>query len=245
MTGDQGKDAGSLRVIAWNIRSGGGERGRSIADAIAKHEADVAVLIEYRPKGSAQLLNQIQSLGYPHAVLSKPAPKIGGVAIVSRLPLVEEPCVSESDPFVSRIMMARVPDAGFLVCGLYGPLKSEAFAEGWGSLLRPVRERANEAVLVAGDLNTGAPTLDSPERRFFGSEFFAEISAAGYTDLWRREHGDDAREHSWFGRTNGYRIDHAFASASLLPRVEKCWYSHLEREQKMSDHSAVLVDLTT
>lgn len=244
MTGEQSKDARSLRVIAWNIRSGGGERGRSIADAIAKHEADVAILIEYRPKGSAQLLNQLQGLGYPHAVLSKPVPKIGGVAIVSRRPIVEEPCVSESDPFASRIMIARVPDADLVVCGLYGPLESEAFDDCWRSLLGPVRERADQPVLVAGDLNTGAPTLDAPGKRFFGSQFFAELSAAGYTDLWRREHGDEAREHSWFGRTNGYRIDHAFASQRLLPRVEKCWYSHGEREQKMSDHSAVLVDLT-
>jgi hypothetical protein len=37
-----------MRLLAWNIRQGGGSRLARIADALARHEADVLVLSEYR-----------------------------------------------------------------------------------------------------------------------------------------------------------------------------------------------------
>jgi exonuclease III len=43
---------------------------------------------------------------------------------------------------------------------------------------------------------------------------------------------------------NGFRIDHAMASASLAGEATGCYYSHAEREQRLSDHSALLVEFT-
>ena len=37
-----------MRVLAWNIRQGGGARLAGIAAAIAAHDADVLVISEYR-----------------------------------------------------------------------------------------------------------------------------------------------------------------------------------------------------
>ena len=37
-----------MRLLAWNIRQGGGSRLTRIADAHARHEADILVLSEYR-----------------------------------------------------------------------------------------------------------------------------------------------------------------------------------------------------
>jgi hypothetical protein len=45
-----------MRLIAWNIRQGGGSRLPQIADALKHHDADVAVLSEYRGGLSAQRL---------------------------------------------------------------------------------------------------------------------------------------------------------------------------------------------
>jgi len=44
-------------------------------------------------------------------------------------------------------------------------------------------------------------------------------------------------------RGNGFRLDHAFATPSLLPRVPGCRYSHREREAGISDHSIVVVEI--
>jgi hypothetical protein len=47
-----------MRLLAWNIRQGGGTRLRLIAEALARHEADVLVLSEYRGGDSALRLRE-------------------------------------------------------------------------------------------------------------------------------------------------------------------------------------------
>ena len=39
------------------------------------------------------------------------------------------------------------------------------------------------------------------------------------------------------------RLDHAFATPALLPRITACRYSHAEREAKVSDHSALILEI--
>lgn len=43
-------------------------------------------------------------------------------------------------------------------------------------------------------------------------------------------------------RGNGFRLDHAFATPSLAPRIS-CRYSHVEREAGISDHSIMIVEI--
>ena len=42
-----------VRLLAWNIRQGGGARLPVIGEALARHDADVLVLSEYRGGDSA------------------------------------------------------------------------------------------------------------------------------------------------------------------------------------------------
>jgi len=42
-----------MRLLAWNIRQGGGSRLPRIADALKRHDADIVVLSEYRGGPSA------------------------------------------------------------------------------------------------------------------------------------------------------------------------------------------------
>lgn len=37
-----------MRLLAWNVRAGGGARIEAIAAALARHDADILVLSEYR-----------------------------------------------------------------------------------------------------------------------------------------------------------------------------------------------------
>jgi hypothetical protein len=57
--------------------------------------------------------------------------------------------------------------------------------------------------------------------------------------------GGARREYTYtFPRTGqAYRIDHALASPSLLPRIRDCRYSHRERDDGVSDHSLLLVEI--
>ncbi len=233
-----------VKILSWNIRSGGGARTQRIVHAILRHAPTVAVLTEYRPSGSAQLLAALAGEGFVHQALTTPNPRLGGVAILARHPLlVDEVTVRQTRKFSSRILLASLPAAGLSVCGFYGPIPGAVLSICWKKMLGVLARQVSGNVIVAGDFNTGLSYLDGPERRLLGSDYFAKLSTMGYVDLWRRARGDDAREHTWYGPLHGYRIDHAFASPTLVPRVRECWYSHDEREQGISDHSIMLVDL--
>ena len=68
----------------------------------------------------------------------------------------------------------------------------------------------------------------------------------GYRDAFRALHGYAKREPSWTwrriaGHDGGWRLDHLFASEELRPTAAT--YHHAWRDQGLSDHSALEVDL--
>jgi hypothetical protein len=69
-----------MRLLAWNIRQGGGSRLSQIADALTCHDADIVVLSEYRGGPSApRLCAALHGLGYRHAPTLVPPPNRNGV----------------------------------------------------------------------------------------------------------------------------------------------------------------------
>lgn len=119
--------------------------------------------------------------------------------------------------------------------------------------------------VLCGDLNT--PRRESPDgttmsfardsrgrlRPERGSEWDAAelgivpgLRDLGYRDAFRACHGYASRSPSWTWRTisghdGGWRLDHIFLSAELLPLA--CQYHHEWREEGLSDHSALEADL--
>ena len=62
-----------MRLLAWNIRQGGGTRLAAIAEALMRHEADVLVLSEYRGGDAALRLREaLARLGYKHVTAPLP-----------------------------------------------------------------------------------------------------------------------------------------------------------------------------
>jgi exonuclease III len=70
------------------------------------------------------------------------------------------------------------------------------------------------------------------------------VAELGFCDLWRQRY-PDGREFSWYShRGNGFRIDHAFLSPALAKRAGTVRYSHAERLAGLSDHSALILELS-
>jgi exonuclease III len=144
-------------------------------------------------------------------------------------------------------------------------------ANGWvkietlQALRRGLETPSRASTVLCGDLNTPRRELpdgttisfarDSrgrlrPER---GPEWDAAelgivpgLRDIGYRDAFRTCHGYAARSPSWTWKTiaghdGGWRLDHIFLSAELLPLA--CQYHHQWRDQGLSDHSALETDL--
>ncbi|HYM71622.1 MAG TPA: endonuclease/exonuclease/phosphatase family protein [Stellaceae bacterium] len=230
-----------LRLLAWNIRQGGGSRLPAIAEALIRHDADVLVLSEYRGGDSALRLREVlERLGYRHVTTPRPPPGKNGVLIAARRRFRTHGALSHDLPEPYRLV--EVEFSRFLLYGVYMPNLREKVPY-WEALIARLAGRTGEPVLAIGDFNTCRAYVDEPGTFDKTAYFIDRVEAIGFCDLWRRRY-PDGREFSWFStRGNGFRIDHAFLSPGLAARAGAVRYSHGERLAGLSDHSPLIVEL--
>lgn len=231
-----------LRLLAWNIRQGGGSRLARIAAALIEHDADILVLSEYRGGASAARLRAVLAgLGYGHTTAEEPPPGRSGVLIAARHRFDDGGPASDAVEEPWRMVRAYFGPLG--ICGVYMPnlLKKVPY---WQALIAALAaESLHAESLATGDFNTCRAYVDEPGAIDATAHFLDEIERIGFCDLWRRRN-PEGREFSWYStRGNGFRIDHAFPSARLAGRVTDIRYSHAERLAGLSDHSPLIVEL--
>ncbi len=230
-----------LRLLAWNIRQGGGARLPAIIEALARHDADILVISEYRGGDSAnRLCAALAGLGYRHQTGLGPPPGRNGVLIAARRPFREHGAVSTAVPEPYR--MVRVELAGLQLCGIYMPnlLRKVPY---WEALIAALAAAADGPALAIGDFNTCRAYVDEPGAIDATAHYMDKAEAIGFCDLWRRRY-PEGREFSWYStRGNGFRIDHAFVSPALAARARVVRYSHQERLAGLSDHAPLILDV--
>ncbi len=232
-----------MKVIGWNIRWGGGARCGQISETLVNLDADVIVLSEYQPGTSAPLIASLGDAGWTHQVLSTPPHRYGGAAVLSKTPVSSQPLPPSMLGFEHRYLSVAVPEHHVELRAVYAPLQKDPYAAFWSAMLADLKSAADQAVLVIGDLNAGASGIDSPSPDFLCSDFFIQLPVCGYSDLWRAANREGAREYSWLGTVNPYRLDHAFGTARVADRLISCHYLHDVREAGLSDHSLLSVEL--
>ena len=230
-----------LRLLAWNIRQGGGTRLPAITEALARHDADILILSEYRGGPSGDRLRlALAALGYRHATGVTPPAGRNGVLIAARQPFDEHGAVCAVLPEPYR--MVQIECAGLRLCGVYMPnlLRKVPY---WEGLIAALSVVADRPALAIGDFNTCRAYVDEPGAIDATAHFIDKLEAVGFCDLWRRRN-PEGREFSWYStRGNGFRIDHAFLSPAMASRAVAVRYSHDDRRVGLSDHSPLILDL--
>jgi exodeoxyribonuclease III len=230
-----------MRLLAWNIRRGGGSLLPRIAEALKRHDVDIVVLSEYRGGPSAQRLSEaLHSLGYRHATTVLPPPGRNGVLVAARRPFCEHGAIGAELPEPYR--MVSVDFDTFQLIGVYMP-NLLAKIPYWEALIATLSSQSANRVLAIGDFNTCHAYLDEAGAIDATAHYMDAIEQIGFRDLWRHRY-PDRREYSWFStRSNGFRIDHAFLSQELVACAGAVHYSHEERIAGLSDHSPLILEL--
>jgi len=162
----------ALRLLAWNIRQGGGARLAAIAEAVARHDSDAVVISEYRGGDSAARLRAaLIAIGYPYATETAPPPGRNGVLIASRRPLDDDGPVTGAVPEPYR--MVRAYFGTLAVYGVYMP-NLLAKVPYWQALVGALAaESLSASALAIGDFNTCVPMSTrrarSMRRRIFST----------------------------------------------------------------------------
>jgi exonuclease III len=243
------------KLLAWNIRHGGGsQRMPKIVLRLLEHAADVIIVTEFRRTTGGQIAGVLADHGWSHQVSTEPPAGRNGVLVASRTPL--EPgdkfgtsalCATTCARAALREKLTEVsvPALGLQLAAVHIPCDGRGSGReaAFRAVISAARRRRDTPYLIMGDLNAGRHHLDEEGATFTCTRCLGELASMGYRDAWR-DGNKSCREYSWFSHEGGgFRIDHAYASAPLAPRVRACWYSHEERKSGLSDHSALLLSL--
>ena len=246
-----------MKLLAWNIQHGGGTRLARIVEEVAAYDPDVIAVTEFRAGPGVVLCAALKERGLPYVETTHPTGNQNGIAVFSHTPIRRKgPCPAPSD-YQVRWLDIDLPEYGFSMGVLHVMAagsdnkhpKNVAKTRFWDAVLQTAESRLPEPFLFVGDWNTGAHRLDETGKTFVCAQHFGRLSRLGWTDMWRY-HNPGRTEFTWYSklkggvRGNGFRLDHVFATPSLMPRTSSCRYSHLAREAGISDHSIVIVEIT-
>ncbi len=243
-----------FRVIAWNIRAGGGARIDPISQTISTLAPDVVVLSEFRATPpSVELARRLASgrLRYQSSTSRGIGPSANGLLIASRQPLSARRFRhGPTEP--GRFHAVRLTQSSLTVAGMHIPNQHTGRKPQYHeAILRLMQSCRAEVGLFAGDTNSGRSGLDE-ETAVFNKRttaWFDQIEALGWRDVFRLLHGNK-REFTWYspGHNNGFRLDQLFVSPRLAETVvaaRHLWAkdpTQAHRRDAVSDHAALIVD---
>jgi exonuclease III len=220
-----------MRIVAWNIRAGGGRRVEQIAAQINAWQPDVVVLSEFRGTPPSRWLGEELALqGLPcQLTTADPAkPANNRLLIASRWP-VEQTHIRRAPKVDGKWLLVEVASpVPFAISAMHIPNSvtgnrysyhdaALAVARGWKGL----------PALLVGDTNTGRIDIDeqSPVFSRRDDNWMTSLERAGWHDAFRHLYGE-TRVYTWYSpnKGNGFRLDQAFIHKSLLPRLRDVSY---------------------
>ena len=243
-----------MRIVAWNIRAGGGRRAEALAAQLRRWQPDLVALSEFRATPpSATLARAVADFGLCHQLATTDPERLSAnrLLIASRWPLRRIRARGPSEP--GRWLLAGV-DAKrpFALGAMHVP--NRVTGRKWPFLDAVLRVAAGwqaGPALLLGDTNSGRPGVDEEVPAFNLREggWIERLERAGWRDAYRHLHGQ-RRIYTWYSPNggNGFRIDQAFLNPRLLPRLEAARYvwggsrPGKPRTPALSDHAALMLD---
>jgi exodeoxyribonuclease-3 len=254
----------TTRIATWNVNSVKA-RLAHLLDWLEAAKPDVVLLQETKCIDEEFPRLELESRGWHVAVRGQKT--YNGVAVLSRLPIIEEIRELDGDNGEARYIEAKLAN-GVRVASIYVPMgtstESDRFPVKLG-FLDAVRQRAEqlllleEAFVLGGDYNVAPEAGDTfdpigmdgqvlfhPEER----SRFRRLLFLGLTDAFRALHPEpnlyswwDYRAGAW-PRDHGLRIDHLLLSPQAADRLTASGIDKTPRGwEKCSDHTPVWCQL--
>ena len=227
-----------IKFLSWNIQQGGGSRTQGILKFILEQRADIVVLSEFRNnKNGIYIRNKLLEKNYFFQFASLNVSDTNSVLIASKFPCSSRLFHHTRLDFAHDVIAADF-DA-FHLYGVYLPHKKKH------KLFDLLNEEClnHTPALIMGDFNTGKNFIDQKGDSFWYTEDLKKLEKNKMVDAFRIMHSD-VKEYSWYSHQgNGYRYDHIYVHSDLKPTIKACYYLHEARENKLSDHSPMILEI--
>jgi exonuclease III len=244
-----------MRIVAWNIRAGGGERIEAIRRQLERWAPDVVALSEFRATPpSCALAAAIARAGLGHQLTTANAstPGVNALLVAARWPLGRVR-IGAAPAERCRWLATRVEGPLPLVVGaMHVPNRVSGRKYPFlDAVLHCAQRWRRGPALFLGDTNSGRRGIDEESPAFNVREegWIDALADCGWADAFRHLRAD-TRAYTWYspnGR-NGFRIDQAFVNAALLAHLKDAAYvwggaDRRHRRDALSDHAALVIDL--
>ncbi len=220
-----------MRIVAWNIRAGGGSRVDGILAQLERWSPDIVGLCEFRATPpSARLAGGLRALGFEHQLSTADAavPSRNALLLASKAPLIRHSLRRAPIEPARWLLATATADAPFLVAMMHLPNmvtgRKLDFMQSVAAITTAWRR--GPAVFL-GDTNCGWPLIDE-ETAVFGKEtasWLDGLQQRGWRDAYRHLHAEE-RFYTWYSPNggNGFRLDLAVLNRCLLPRLRALRY---------------------
>ena len=252
-----------MKILSWNVNGIRAVYKKGFLDWLKKSRADIVCLQETKAQKEQLPFDLTQPKNY-HSYFNSAARKgYGGVAIYTK----EKPSKIESNLGLKRFdqegRLLKLQFPHFILINLYlphGGRKKENYGyklEVYEQLIKYLRKTRREKILLIGDFNIAHQEIDlarpkdnvknimfTPKER----KQIDRIIKLGFIDSFRKFH-EEGGHYTWWAyirncreRNIGWRIDYAFASKSLTPKLRKAF---ILPKVKGSDHCPIGIKLKT
>ena len=224
-----------MKLLALNIRQGGGTRIDSICSYLIAQDCDALVISEFRRNTPGdQLIEALRQAGFSHVHHNNTDSKQNTVMLATK----QASNLLKIDGCSNEWSLIGISWAGLQLVGTYFPQRKDK-----AGVFITLETIASSDLLAIGDFNTGSNVLDSEGAKFHCADQFVNLANTTLADLWRTHNGELAKEYSWYSNAgNGFRIDHALAGVKATSRCVKSYYDHSTRDT-LTDHSALIVEI--
>jgi exonuclease III len=243
-----------MRIVAWNIRAGGGARIDGIYAQIAAWQPDIVCLCEFRATPpSLRLAGLLEDSGLEHQATTANAthPGRNALLLASRWPI--RPFTLRRRPLEpGRWLTAEVEaPLPFALAVMHVPNMVTGRKLVFMEAVRLIASKWRRGpAIFLGDTNCGWPGIDE-ETPVFGKEtahWLDTLATLGWRDAYRY-HRPDERTFTWYSPNagNGFRLDQAFVNRRMIDRLTHVAYEWARpapdsRRDALSDHAAMLLD---
>jgi exodeoxyribonuclease III len=245
-----------LGILTVNIGAAALPRGTALHEWLSTRTEDVFVLTETSSgAGTGHLCDEFRRAGW-HVLHEPDSGGDRGVALFSKVAILENHFLSRAAVTLPGRVVSAVldthPRVG--VVGVYVPSrdrsvdkvdKKQRFIDTWLSALSSLPLETAQSMVVTGDYNVIARHHVPRHSGFLPFEYalLDNLEALGLADV--HDHlTPGAVEYSWVGRTgDGYRYDYMHVGHALMSRARSCRYLHETRAQRLTDHSALTMEL--
>lgn len=244
-----------LSILTLNIQATSRRRAEPLLRWLAGRPEQILLLTETSGgDGTAYLLDQFRRAGCQ--VQHPPLPGDRGAAMISRVPVTARPDITAGLSIPGRAVAATVhTDPPITVLGIYVPSsnraparveRKRAFLASLVDTLDRMPDDERTHLVLGGDYNV--VTRDHQPAYSgvwlpFEYALFDALTTVGLTDV-HHHLAPGVQQHSWYGRAgNGYRFDYLHVGAALHGRLCGGDYLQEPREQRLTDHAAVTLDL--